>query len=183
MDYLANADGRLSKLEVKINCWQPGAPPPLSEEEKLLLQIFGEEESEEQLQNYPGKVLLELSVDTFTPGFGGALVDITALIASSIDSDEYYLFTCSCGYPGCAGIDGGIEVVHEDELVVWRDHDSKPMRVAVFNRKEYRSEIFSKVRQALALHKEMGPKAIFGAGNSRKMAENTLHQAERDGKL
>lgn len=188
--YLALTKGRMSKLEVEVVCRQPGDPPwtvpnvyeIISPEEKELRKILGEEnyDWDAAKRNYPGDVFLRLRVDTFLPGLENRTISIGALAASAIDSDEHFIFTCSCGTPGCAGIWRGVEVVHEDGLVVWRDRGVRPMRIAVFDQKEYRREILKKVRQALALHKEMGPEASFGASDRREMVENVLCSAVDD---
>jgi hypothetical protein len=52
---------------------------------------------------YPGWVFLKLRVDTFTPDLESKPIGIGTLTASAINSDEYYIFTCSCGVPECAG--------------------------------------------------------------------------------
>ena len=71
-----------------------------------------------------------------------------------------------------------MEVVHEDGLIVKRDRNVKPMRVAVFDRRQYRNEILMKVRQALRLNSELGPEAYFGAGDRLELFTVALKRAE-----
>ncbi len=180
-DYLALANGRLSKLELKVCCCKS---KKLSQEEEYLDNILSSADTEEaskvQKNNYPGEVFLELRVDTFTSEFEKRPISITALTESSIDSDEFYIYTCTCGVPECANIEHGVEVVHEDGLVVWRDRDVKPKRIAVFDRKDYRNEILTKVRQALALYSDLGKGAYLGPGDRLEFVKAALNRAALD---
>ncbi len=182
--YLKLVGGRLSKLEVRVKHEPPGPWPKRkfgeSADEKLLREIFGEGSDEDHETPYPGSVTLALSVDTLGRQLEGYPISISDLVQSAEENDEHDILTCTCGYGGCSGIWRGIETVHEDGLVVWRVRGVAPRRVGGFECEQYRQEILSNVRAALALHKELGEKASLGAGDRREFAERALYLAEEN---
>jgi hypothetical protein len=108
-----------------------------------------------------------------------ASICLESLLASTWLNDEFYIFNCDCGSPGCAGINAGVNVVHEDGLVVWAMRGSKPRRIVVFDHAQYRWEIFTQVRTALSLLKALGPESfLFTVYADRERTEQALHRAE-----
>lgn len=181
-DYLRITGGRPSKLEVLVKHDPPGVQPQCdSWEDNPLLEGMVITEPEEPPPPYRGSVELQLRVDTKKPVRMESFISIRALVQSTYLNDEHYIFTCSCGVPGCSSIWAGVDVAREDGLVVWRMRGNKPRRVLVFDREQYRQEIFAKVRTALALHKEMGPDAFIGANDWRAGVESALYYAEDPG--
>lgn len=82
--------------------------------------------------------------------FGSDLVDISELRKSAMTSGGYYILTCGCGEPGCAGYFAPIGVAHIDDRVVWECDDrfypvpergatARPARFLVyeFDRQQY----------------------------------------------
>ena len=63
-------------------------------------------------------IVSTLSVDDsdFSKGF---TIDWETLAGSCWNSGEYFILTCSCGNSGCAGIERGIIVIHQKEIVKW----------------------------------------------------------------
>lgn len=183
-DYLGLVGGRLSKLTLHVAQEPPGKwpkverPAPVTEEEKLLREIFGET-GEEELNDFPGSLSMIVSVDTLSPQLSLATISLTALANSAVKSGEHFIRTCTCGAPECAGIWRGIETVHEDGLVVWRVRGMRPRRVAVFDREQYRSEVLSKLRDIVALKREMDPRAWFAGSDDLQMVEAALRRAEQ----
>ena len=49
--------------------------------------------------------------------------DIVEFILSTRKDGSYFIWTCSCGVPGCAGYFNGIEVRTEGDLTYWMDRD------------------------------------------------------------
>jgi hypothetical protein len=185
-EYLRLAGGRISRLEVRVVHQPPGEWPKrefgVSAEEKLLREIFGESaEGEEERNDFPGSVSLGLSVDTLPPEMLRYTISLSGLVASASESDEHFIFSCSCGCPQCSGIWRGVEVVDEDGLVVWRIRGISPRRVVVFERAQYRREVLTKVREALSVHKGMGPKAWLGASDRAEWVEAALYRAGEEG--
>lgn len=59
---------------------------------------------------------------------GGSITDraditisVSELLASSKGSGEYWILTCSCGEPGCAGVIHPIRITHAGPSVVWEE--------------------------------------------------------------
>jgi len=47
---------------------------------------------------------------------GDSTIDLNALILCGLKSGDYFLFTCSCGDPGCGGYWKPFGVIHDDKL-------------------------------------------------------------------
>ena len=47
-------------------------------------------------------------------------LDMEELALSCRFSGEFEILTCGCGYAGCAGIDEGIHVTHQDGTILWK---------------------------------------------------------------
>lgn len=63
-----------------------------------------------------------LIIDTFINGeqiLSDYPINIYCLEESLKKSGEYYLFTCSCGDPGCAGIHELHKVLVKDNSIIW----------------------------------------------------------------
>lgn len=90
-------------------------------------------------------------------------VDPVDLVASANGSGEYYIFTCSCGDPGCVGIDEPVRVEHTADEVRWvvRDPLAWPTGeelpewtrdiAFIFDRAEYVSTVATALNQAKTL--------------------------------
>lgn len=95
-------------------------------------------------------------------------VDFMALHLSVIaeDTSYHYIYNCSCGVPGCAGIYDEIKVVKEEDTIVWRfekeiyDHlltDKAKQSILVededyiiiFDKQQYREEIERLLKEML----------------------------------
>jgi hypothetical protein len=63
------------------------------------------------------------------------------LLPSSERSGYWYIVTCTCGDPGCAGIFAGVEVRHREGRITWRIPEPGPMRDFVFDADQYRAEV------------------------------------------
>ena len=47
-------------------------------------------------------------------------LDFSSFVDSTKSEGEFFLVTCSCGEPGCAGIFDGVLITHEGELIRWK---------------------------------------------------------------
>lgn len=66
----------------------------------------------------------DLAIDGVSPLQNSADdFDIYEFIMSTRKDGKYFIWTCSCGVPGCAGYFNGIEVRIEGEITYWIDHD------------------------------------------------------------
>ena len=63
-------------------------------------------------------------------------VDLNELKSSLDDNGTFFIWTCSCGAPGCAGLFDGIRVTHSDGVTSWHDVDCK--RKFVFKSQDLR---------------------------------------------
>ena len=52
-------------------------------------------------------------------------VDLNQLQNSIEENGTYFIWTCSCGAPGCAGRFHGVQVAHSNDETTWNDLDSK----------------------------------------------------------
>ena len=52
-------------------------------------------------------------------------LDLTQLRSSLCNDGAFFIWTCSCGAPGCAGGFEGVKVAHIEEITTWHDLDSK----------------------------------------------------------
>ena len=174
-DYLRLVGGGTSTVEVLVRHDPPGMrqPEPM---EPAMQEIFGKPDDTPYF--FVGSVELGLRMDPDPRTRLNCIISICRLLESTHHHDEFYIFTCSCGTPMCSDIWAGVDVAHEDGLLVWRMRGNKPRRVLVFDHDQYRHEIFTKVRSVLALHKAMGPAALIGAGESRERIEAALFAAE-----
>jgi hypothetical protein len=51
--------------------------------------------------------------------FPNDCVEIVQLVASLYEPSGYFIFTCSCGEPGCAGWFQPVRVTHDFDQVLW----------------------------------------------------------------
>lgn len=70
----------------------------------------------------PGYNALEMDYSLWINGqeFGDAyFLNLTAIVQSCQGSGEFFMLTCTCGEPGCAGLFKGIQVTHTAEAITW----------------------------------------------------------------
>jgi len=95
-----------------------------------------------EISSTPDNLLsLTLKVDGRPLGY---VIDVVFLLNSVCSNDEFWIFTCDCGDPGCASIEKGVTVVSQDKYVVWKNYSLKPRRVYLFDEIQYRIEIMTK---------------------------------------
>lgn len=52
-------------------------------------------------------------------------VDLIQLRSSLNENGTFFIWTCSCGVPGCAGRFEGVQISHSDGITTWHDLDTK----------------------------------------------------------
>lgn len=52
-------------------------------------------------------------------------IDLSELERSLAADGAFFIWTCECGAPGCAGRFGGVRVEHANGMVRWRDLDTR----------------------------------------------------------
>ena len=173
-DCLRLVGGRPSKLKVLIQQKPPGNRPPKPCEAKGRM-------AEKPPDYSAGSLELALRMEPSPRTHLRGQICMEALVVSTHRSDRFFLFLWPGGIARYAGIPGFVEVVHEDGLVVWRLLGSTPRRLLVFEHDQYREEILTKVRRALALHRKMRPGAILGTNEEPPQVSQTLFLAEEGG--
>lgn len=66
------------------------------------------------------KGLLKIDGQEYHPEL---VLDLIALVQTCQCSGEFYIFSCGCGEPMCAGINDGIHVEHLPDAVIWRFYE------------------------------------------------------------
>ena len=79
--------------------------------------------SEEDLTEYD---LLFSDIEINGKSFIKRTVDFLALHKTLLkEKSSSYIFTCSCGFPGCAGVWDSIKVSNQENRVIWRFDQEK----------------------------------------------------------
>jgi hypothetical protein len=121
-------------------------------------------------------VKLRLFVDEHEPYSG--TIDAGYLLRSTIRSDEYEIFTCSCGVAGCAGIWRGVIVVNEGPYTLWKAYYAKGRKIFVFDRSEYRREILLKVKEAVEYVRSGKDRCFVPYDHGFEYLEKALYEAD-----
>ncbi|WP_298508364.1 hypothetical protein [uncultured Kordia sp.] len=89
---------------------------------------------------------LEIRISTEKPYEESDIVMADLLLESMEKEGTYFIFSCCCGMPDCSGWNQGIEVKHEENIIVWNvlDHN-KTFR---FDRKRMESDIAEAIQEA-----------------------------------
>lgn len=87
----------------------------------------------------PNERWLTLKVDGEVP-YGSAICTASLLDSTRL-SDDFYIFTCTCGHAGCNGIFRGVRVVHQGAHTLWKAYHAKGRKLFLFDREQYRTEI------------------------------------------
>ena len=105
--------------------------------------------------NIDETVVAEVSINgrPFVPDDLAA--DMTALAATLDGAGEYFVVTCQCGDPGCAGMQTGVQVAEGAGEVSWTIRDwggrERPGAEYRFDSEQYRAEIQRALRSFLDL--------------------------------
>jgi len=59
------------------------------------------------------------------PPFDYGPLDLVALHAACERPGTYFIWTCTCGDPGCGGAFSGVLVTHDGEMTRWHDRDTE----------------------------------------------------------
>lgn len=121
-------------------------------------------------------------------------VDFMALHLSAIaeDTSYHYIYNCSCGVPGCAGIYDEIKVVKEEDTIIWRfekeiyDHlltDKAKASllvegddyVIVFDKQQYKEEIERLLEEMQEARKASSVPAVLFADTYVNEESDIIH--------
>ena len=123
------------------------------------------------------QIVTELSVDgQLLPDFNleSLSVDLSALEQAARASGEFYIVTCICGYPNCAGIKQPIRIDHADGRVRWYGRILGEEQAFAFDPDEFQTAVgrgIEALQRLMARHDlEVAPeinKHVYGgAGNT-----------------
>ncbi len=81
-------------------------------------------------------------------------IDVPFGLLPSVERNGYwYIVSCSCGDPGCAGIFSGVEVKHREGRITWHLLEPGPMRDFRFDADQYRGEVYRLIENGrMAIH-------------------------------
>jgi hypothetical protein len=94
-------------------------------------------------------------------------VDFSQLVKSLKSPGSHYIFTCGCGSAGCAGIEDGVEVEHDQNVITWRFrlpqstdgfrshevwHAVSDLHIAVFEKEQIVSEVVRALEEMKNTH-------------------------------
>lgn len=99
------------------------------EEDVILTEIFVD-----------GKLLLDFESNYLA-------TDLLSLERSRDQDGEFFIVTCVCGIPGCAGIREGIRVTHPDGNVHWVVRGVGETQTFYFDPEQYESAIKYGIKQ------------------------------------
>ncbi|NCO73662.1 MAG: hypothetical protein GW795_15060 [Cyanobacteria bacterium] len=72
---------------------------------------------------------------------------LTELNNTLKQNGKYFILTCWCGVPDCAGIEQGIQVTHYQDTVKWTINQPSPHRVFTFSENDYKAVITEGIKQ------------------------------------
>jgi hypothetical protein len=79
----------------------------------------------------------------------GSIICPFELLKSTYRSDGFWIHSCSCHSPECAGIWGSTLVADMGDWIFWETNDKVVNQVFLFDAVEYRREIFAVCRRAI----------------------------------
>lgn len=82
----------------------------------------------------------------------GYVIDMQAVVASFAAPGDYFLLTCSCGVPECAGLFQPIHVAHlGDGIIHWHIEQPEPEREFYFSAGQAIHSLLTGLRKASTL--------------------------------
>lgn len=103
--------------------------PEEFEEDVILTEVFAD-----------GKLLIDFESNYLA-------TDLLSLERSMHQDGEFFIVTCTCGFPGCAGIREGIRVTRTDNNVHWVVRGVGETQTFYFDPEEYESAIEQGIKQ------------------------------------
>jgi len=104
----------------------------------------------DSVHNEKDAIVTELLVDDrLLADFKGSSlsVDLSALERSVYQSGEFFIITCVCGDPGCAGVKQGIQVSHTDKSIHWVVRGLGETQTFYFHPQEYQTAVEHGIKQ------------------------------------
>ncbi len=113
-----------------------------------------------QFESESNDLYIELAIDDqllVNPKHDHLAIDLAELVKTLEDDGEFFIITCTCGDPGCAGIMEGVKVHHNGKMVYWQFRipqvDLENVRTAAFMQDNYVRAIQDSLAQFIELYK------------------------------
>lgn len=163
-DYLRLVKGKVSRMEVVLDLSRidKGAPDDEVGEGGVLL--------------YGLNTVPQLMVDDRPLPL--VAINVAELLRSTKSSDQHWILTCDCGVPECGGIDHGVDVIHDQGLVLWRGYGLRPRRIFIFDRVQYRDAILKGAREFIELYRKHRGEHFSAYFVRFSRLERALYEAE-----
>lgn len=98
-----------------------------------------------------------LTINGVAPYPDDDIIDFELLKSTLLMDGNYFLFTCSCGVPGCGGRTKGIKTNYSNKYIYWNDLDYDKNWVFEFDSLKFQiDEIEGKENQLAEKFGEMG---------------------------
>ena len=78
-------------------------------------------------------------------------LNLEAFLESITQDGQFYLITCWCGIPECAGITQGINVLHDQGLIHWIMTQPSPAQTLLFEPEMYARTVDAAIKQGKKL--------------------------------
>lgn len=117
----------MNHLRIKSRIWS--GDPEEFEKDVILTEVFAD-----------GKLLLDFESNWLA-------TDLLSLERSIHQDGEFFIVTCTCGAPGCAGISEGVRVTRIDKNVHWVVRGLGETQTFYFDPQEYESAIKQGIKQ------------------------------------
>lgn len=130
----------MNRLRIKSRIWNSG--PEEFEEDVILTEVFAD-----------GKLLIDFESNYLA-------TDLLSLERSIHQDGEFFIVTCTCGVPGCAGIREGIRVTRSDNNVHWVVRGVGETQTFYFDPEEYESAIEEGIKQLQKMVERYGLEVV-----------------------
>ena len=130
----------MNRLRIKSRIWNSG--PEEFEEDMILTEVFAD-----------GKLLIDFESNYLA-------TDLLSLERSIHQDGEFFIVTCTCGVPGCAGIREGIRVTRSDNNVHWVVRGVGETQTFYFDPEEYESAIEEGIKQLQKMVERYGLEVV-----------------------
>jgi hypothetical protein len=130
----------MNRLRIKSRIWN--SAPEEFEEDMILTEVFAD-----------GKLLIDFESNYLA-------TDLLSLERSIHQDGEFFIVTCTCGVPGCAGIREGIRVTRSDNNVHWVVRGVGETQTFYFDPEEYEAAIEKGIKQLQKMVERYGLEVV-----------------------
>jgi hypothetical protein len=129
----------------------------LSDETMDKIKLVPQLENNTEKKGYELRFRLMINGEVY---YGVGDVDLRQFQASMRQDGNYFIMTCDCGFPGCAGYDKGIRVTNDGIRYRWVDKDFPEYPAREFRITEYRQAWSDFIKRLKFQLKEIDPASV-----------------------